>query len=124
MKLRNIQLTIKSRKQVFNEAAQALKRVRKGEKFPKHEEISFENLETLRKVLTKKRMELLHIIKQNSPESIYELAKIVSRDIKSVNTDVHILEDMGFVSLEHVKGVREKVRPRVEFDKLNIEVVV
>src|SRR3989344_2547533 len=100
MKVKNIKLTIKERKNVLNEFAKVLAKARKGQTPVPQEEVSFQNTYTLRKVLTEKRMELLHIIKQHAPESIYELAKIVDRDLKSVNTDINVLADLGLVSLE------------------------
>lgn len=124
MKVKNIKLTIKERKGVLNEFAKTLAKARKGEKPVPHEELSFQNIDTLRKVLTEKRMELLHVIKQHAPESIYELAKIVNRDLKSVNTDITVLVDLGLISLEILKEERRKTKPRVEFDKLQVEIAI
>ena len=124
MKVKNIKLTIKERKNVLNEFAKVLAKARKGQTPVPQEEVSFQNTYTLRKVLTEKRMELLHIIKQHAPESIYELAKIVDRDLKSVNTDINVLADLGLVSLERHHEERKKTKPRVEFDRLNVEIAI
>jgi len=124
MKVKNIKLTIKERKNVLNEFTKTLAKARKGEMPVPHEEVSFQNIDTLRKVITEKRMELLHVIKQHAPESIYELAKIVGRDLKSVNTDITVLVDLGLVSLERLHEERKKTKPRVEFDRLNVEIAI
>jgi predicted transcriptional regulator len=124
MKVKNIKLTIKDRKTVLKEFAEILAKARRGEKIERHEEISFENIDTLRKVLTEKRMELLHAIKQYAPESVYELAKILKRDLKSVNIDIQVLENLGLINLETKREERKKVRPIVGFNKLNVEIAI
>ncbi|HLC85494.1 MAG TPA: hypothetical protein VJH22_06910 [Candidatus Nanoarchaeia archaeon] len=124
MKVREIRLTIKDRKTVFKELANAWEKIKNREKMEPHEEISFENIDTLRKVLTPKRMELLHAIKHNRPESLYELAQMVERDLKSVNTDIEVLVTLGLVLLEKTNDERKKTKPLVEFDKLNVEIEI
>lgn len=124
MKVKNIRLTIKDRSAVFNEFANVLAGARKGENVTAKEEISFQNIDALRKVLTEKRMEILHVIKHNNPGSIYELAKTVNRDLKNVNTDIQILADLGLISLEEIQEERKKIRPFVKFDKLKVEIAI
>ncbi len=124
MRIRPIKISIKSREQVFKEAAQAMGAVRRGEEIPFHEEISFDNLETLRKALTPKRLELLHIIKQHNPESIYELAHLVQRDAKNVTEDLHYLQELGVVSLQPIHDVRERIKPLLETDRLQVEIAI
>lgn len=124
MRIKNIKLTIKETKEVLHDFALKLAAARKGEKIQLQEELSFQNIDTLRKVLTEKRLELLHIIRKHSPDSIYELAKITNRDLKSVNTDITVLVDLGLISLEKTVAERQKTKPRVEFDKLNVEIAI
>jgi len=119
-----IKITIKSREQVFKEAAEAMGAVRRGETIPFHEEISFDNLETLRRALTPKRLELLHIIKLHHPESIYELAQLVQRDAKNVTEDLHYLQELGVLSLQHIHEDRERIKPLLETDKLQVEIAI
>ena len=121
MKANNIRITIKSRAQVLHEFGETVEKLRKGEPASQRDELSFSSLESLRKVLTEKRTELLKAIKEKSPESVYELAKLVGRDLKSVNTDLKILKSLGLVSLRKSNEGRARVKPIVEFDKLNIE---
>lgn len=124
MKVKNIKITIKSRQQVLHEFAEAYEKARKGGQIEKRNELSFGSMETLRSILTGKRIELLKIIKHRNPNSIYELARVANRDLKSVNTDVKILSDLGLVYLEEVHDERRKIKPTVEFDKLNVEIAI
>ena len=122
MKVKNVKITVKPHKVVMREFAIALGKAMRGEEVEPHFEVSFTDLDTLRKVLTDKRMELMHAIKQHSPDSIYELAKIVKRDLKSVNDDLQILERSGLISLDSTKEGRQRVKPKLEFEKLNVEI--
>ena|SRR3989344_1414479 len=124
MKNNDIKITIKDKKQVLNEFADTLAKARKGEIIYKHKELSFENVYTLRKFLTEKRIELLHIIKHDNPGSMYELAKIANRDFKSVTTDIAILKELNLVSLEKIKDGRIRVKPKVNFNKINVEITI
>ncbi|MBI5003176.1 hypothetical protein HZC31_07355 [Candidatus Woesearchaeota archaeon] len=119
-----MKITIKSRQEVLNEFAETYEKLRKGENVKKREELSFNSIETLRSFLTEKRMELLKIIKHKNPNSIYELAQLAKRDLKSVNTDVKVLSNLGLLFLEEINEGRKKMKPIVEFDTLNVEIVV
>ena len=119
-----MKITIRDRKEVLNEFADTLAKALKGEIVYHHKELSFENVYTLRKFLTEKRIELLHIIKHHNPESMYELAKIANRDFKSISTDISILKNLDLVSLEKINDERKKVKPKVEFNRINVEIII
>ena len=124
MEVRNVTIRIGGLKSALREAAEVMEKVKRGEKVTPKSSIGFESINTLRKVLTPKRLELLKVIKEKSPGSIYELAKIVDRDLKSVTTDVKVLEEYWLVSLEKSEEGRKKTKPEVSFDKLNIEIAL
>jgi predicted transcriptional regulator len=124
MKVRNIKITIEPLRDVLTRFAIAYGKVKRGETVTPEQGISFETMDALRRTLTRKRMELLHAIKVNEPDSIYALAKIVDRDLKSVNTDIKALHDLGLVSLKHSNDERNRVRPRVEFDRIDVQIAV
>jgi len=124
MKIKPIKITIKSLDRVLKEAGEAFTAVLERKKYEKHEEISFENLETLRKALTPKRLELMHIIKLRHPESIYELAQMVQRDAKNVTDDLHYLQELGVISLQHLHDEREKIKPLLKTDRLQVEIAI
>lgn len=111
MKVKNVTVRIKSLEDVFEEAKDVMKRLEKGEKVKKHEGISFENLDVMRKVLTEERLRILKTIKKEHPTSIYQLAKILGRDMKNTFDDVQYLAQAGFIELKKTKEGREK-QPR------------
>ena len=83
----------------------------------------FEGLATLKSLLSNEKARTLHVIKHNKPKSIYGLAKILKRDFKSVNDDVKLLERFGFLDLISERtGKRERLRPTIVVDGINIEI--
>lgn len=77
----------------------------------------------LRSILTNEKARILHILKTKQPNSIYELAKILGRDFKSVRQDIILLEKMGFLELIPLhKGKREKLKPLLVIDSVEIKI--
>ncbi len=124
MKVRNIKISIKSDEELFNEVKEVSRKLERGEKVKKHEGISFESLEAMRKVLTEERLRILKTIKKNHPQSIYELAKMLQRDIKNTFDDVQFLAQAGLIELKKTKNGREKTTPTVNYDKILLEIPV
>ena len=124
MKVRNLKIAIKTDKELFNEVKDVWKKAERGEKVKKHEGISFESIEEMRKVLTGERLKILKTIKKAHPSSIYELAKLLKRDIKNTFDDVQFLAQAGLIELKKVKDGREKTTPLVNYDKILLEIPV
>lgn len=59
----------------------------------------FDDVETLWKTLTHRRMHLLQILRQSGPLSIRRLAAILERDYKNVHSDVSRLSKFGLIQL-------------------------
>jgi predicted transcriptional regulator len=79
----------------------------------------------LRQLLSNEKARLLHVIKSKQPQSIYELAKLLGRDFKSVRQDIKILESFGFIELvSSNKNNRERLRPVVDADEIIITVTI
>ena len=126
MKVKNVTIGIKSVEEVLNETKAVMKRLERGEKVKKKKPgIYFENLETMRKAITEERVKILKVIKERHPESIYELAKMLHRNIKNVSDDVHYLADLELIELEKAKSNgRDKTIPFVNYDKILLEIQV
>jgi predicted transcriptional regulator len=84
-------------------------------------EYDFEGISLLRKLLSNEKARLLHVIKKNNPKSIYELARVLKRDFKSVSGDIKLLEKFGFLEMIAEKtGKRGRLKPRLAIDSLHI----
>jgi predicted transcriptional regulator len=85
--------------------------------------ISFKEIAELRQLLSDEKARMLYTIKTRSPTSIYELAKMLKRDFKSVRQDIELLKRFGFVRFEQVKkGERKSLKPLINMDKLKITI--
>lgn len=62
--------------------------------------LSFDSFETLARVLTPKRLELLRHLHRNPAPSINALAKALGRDYRRVHEDVEALTAAGLVDRE------------------------
>lgn len=126
MKVKNVVIGIKSTEEVLNRAKDVMERLERGEQVKKTKPgIYFENLEVMRKAITHERMKILKVIKEKHPASIYELAKLLNRNLKNVSDDVHYLAELGLIELEKGKSNgREKTTPVVEYDKILLEIPV
>lgn len=126
MKVKNVTIGIKSIEEVLNNAKAVMKRLERGDKVRKRRPgIYFESLEIMRKAITPERVKILKVIKEKHPASIYELAKLLNRNLKNVADDVHYLAELGLIELEKGKSNgREKIMPIVNYDKLLLEIPV
>jgi predicted transcriptional regulator len=81
--------------------------------------VSLPDEAALSRVFSETNMELLHVIAEEEPESMRELARLVERDIKDVSRNLHELERLGVVRLEDAG--RSK-RPVVWYDEIEVRV--
>lgn len=124
MKIRRIEIGIKPLKESLHEFAVVWDKLQHGEKVEKRTGIYFESINAMRKVLTNKRLTILKVIKEEEPNSVYALAKLLGRDLKNVNQDLNMLVDIGLVTVEPVKDGKKRTVPHVEYDKILLEISV
>ncbi len=83
----------------------------------------FEGISALRKLLSNEKSKIIHTIKKRNPKSIYELAKMVDRDFKSVREDIKLLERFGFIDMiAESSGKRERLKPILVVDSIIINI--
>jgi len=99
MKTKKVMLIVEPSKNALNRAFSVLKKPATVKKYAGYEMISFPDFETLGRVITGARLELLTAIRENKPGSIQELARIVKRDFKNVYNDVKLLAQFGLINL-------------------------
>jgi predicted transcriptional regulator len=124
MKIKNIVVEVKSVEDTLKEAKEVMVKIKERKFVKKKESISFSNIDIMRKVLTNKRLELIKSIKKYKPKSIYQLAKIVGRDSKSVNSDIKILSNLGMVDIKSKENGRENIVPSVEYEEIDVAIAV
>ena len=124
MRVKNVKLAIKSTQYMMDEAKEVMEKLSRGEKVKKHIGVYFESVDTFRKILTDKRLEVLHTIRMKHPASIYELSKMLKRDEKNVTQDLSFLENVGLVKLKKTKEGRERTLLNVPYEKIQLEISI
>lgn len=122
MKVKKVKIGIKGVNNVSDTFARAGEAIIKGETVKKEKAVYFESIKGFRKAITPKRIELLHIIKEKHPKSIQELARLTRRDIKSIVTDIGILEGLDLVDMKRKREGRRESIPIVDYSKINLEI--
>jgi len=79
--------------------------------------ISFENWETMVRILSPKRLDLLRHVHQHPAKNIRTLAQALGRDYRRVHEDVEALEAAGLLE-------RDKEGVRAEYDAFYVQMRV
>lgn len=124
MKVKMIEIEVKPFKADEKDVAEAFKKISKGEKV-REDKIVVESLDELRKVLTKERIRLLHVIRTKKPKSVYDLSLMLERDRKAIITDIEILKRLGLVKIAKRRTMkRMRTVPSVPYTKIDVAISV
>lgn len=124
--MKTLEIRIKSRAQADAEFAEAFKGSQSGKKLAAKRGVYFTSLEAVRALLTDRRLALLHLVRQHSPKSINQLAKISGRNFKNVYEDVMLLKDYGLIQMGLRKQATRAVGQSISvpYQAINIHAVV
>jgi predicted transcriptional regulator len=79
----------------------------------------FEDLDKALIVATPCRLTLIELIRENQPESLYELARMVQKNQAYIYREAKILKECGLIEFEQTQeSGRKKVRPISLFDEI------
>ena len=82
---------------------------------------NFSGLSALRHLLSNEKARMLHVIKTQKPQSLYDLSKKLNRGFKSVVDDVKLLQRFGFIELiEEKTKKRIRHKPVIVVDNLTV----
>ncbi|MGB8685468.1 MAG: hypothetical protein WCD12_21490 [Candidatus Binatus sp.] len=122
-----VTFSIKPLNEVADDFARTFDAVRTGRRTAKkaHDEVGFTSIEAARNFMTRERLALMHTIRTRHPGSLYELAKMVSRDFKNVQEDIRILERHGLVRIAREPRGKRKVKvPQVLFEEIALRIAI
>ena len=104
----------------------AYKAVEAGRPVVRREGVYFTSLAAARNLLTPSRLALLRSVRTKRPHSIYELAKVVGRDLKNVQGDLRTLERYGLVRMSrgHAIGKRRIKTPQAMFGEIALRIAI
>src|SRR3990167_2800515 len=124
MRVKRVKIGIKSVKEVLEDFVKTGEAIERGEGVKKEKGTYFESVEGFRKALTPKRLELLHLIKEKHPESLQELAWLAKRDMKSIVTDIKILESLDLIDMKRRKEGRRESVPTIDYERIDLQIAV
>lgn len=124
MKTKRVKIGIKSLEDFLEDAKETMKKIERGEKVKAEKGLYFESIEGFRKALTTKRLELLHIIREKQPKSLQELSRLAKRDMKSIVTDISILENLDLIDMKRKKEGKRETTPKVDYDRIDLQITV
>lgn len=124
MRVKRVKIGVKSLEDFLKDAKKTMKKIEKGEKVKTEKGLYFESIEGFRKALTPKRLELLHIIKEKQPESLQELSRLANRDMKSIITDIKILEGLDLIDMRRKKEGRRESIPTIDYERIDLQIAV
>jgi predicted transcriptional regulator len=122
--------TLTIRIQSLDEALQGFretfKTLQAGRPVEPRKGVSFTSIEAARRLLTPNRLGLLRAVRTKQPGSIYQLARMLGRDLKNVQQDLRILEQYGLVQMTEGRsaGKRRVKAPRTPFREIALRIAI
>jgi predicted transcriptional regulator len=123
---KTLTIRIKSAHKALEDFRKSFKNLEAGREVRKREGVFFTSIEAARNLLTPNRLALLHAVRAQRPGSIYELSRMVDRDLKNVQDDLRILEIYGLVRMTDKTGTgKRRVRvPQALFDEIELKIAI
>jgi predicted transcriptional regulator len=123
---KKLTIQIKSTGEALKGFRDAFKVLEAGRRISRREGVYFTSIEAARNLLTPHRLALLRAVRAGRPGSIYELAKMVNRDLKNVQSDLRLLETYGLIRMaDGTRAGKRRVRvPQALFDQIELKIAI
>lgn len=123
---KTLTIQIKSTREALEGFRETFKAVETGRRVRRRKGVYFTSIEAARNLLTPNRLALLRAIRTRRPGSIYELAKVVGRDLKNVQDDLRLLEKYGLVRMSsgRSRGKRRVRVPEALFGQIALKIAI
>jgi len=123
---KTLTIEIKPLEEALEGFRSTFKALEAGRRVRRREGIYFTSIEAARTLLTPGRLALLRAIRRQRPGSIYQLAKILKRDLKNVQDDLRLLQEYGLVRMTKGRAVgRRAVKvPEALFGQIELKIAI
>jgi predicted transcriptional regulator len=78
--------------------------------------LRFVSVAAYQQVMSDQKYAILATIYKHTPQSIYQLAKLLGRPTQNVIRDCNILEGHGFIAFDEIGDSRKTKAPKLAFD--------
>lgn len=80
------------------------------------------SLRALLSIATENRLNMFKVIHNEKPDSLYELAQFLGKNLSYVSKEIRILESMNIIKLEKFEeNGREKIKPVALYDRIVLD---
>ncbi len=114
MKNKILKIKFESTENFFDRVTDSLKKKKKS--ITLKDTIIFSSVMDYQKFMTEQKYAILATIYSHKPESMYQLAKLLGRDLANVKRDCDSLDAGGFIVLKETKDNKNTKIPRLSFD--------
>ena len=123
---KTLTIQIKSAGDALDGFRDTFKAVEARGRISRREGVYFTSIEAARNLLTPNRLALLRAVRSGRPGSIYELAKMVRRDLKNVQDDLRLLERYALIRMaDATSSGKRRVRvPQAVFDQIALKIAI
>ena len=104
-------VTVDKETNPYEEGLDAIRTLSDGEPVDQPATVRFPNESQLAEVFNERTYTLLRVIRDQSPESIRETARLVGRDKKNVHEELTTLEALGVIHFEEEGRAKKPVFP-------------
>ena len=116
--MKKLIVSLKTSSQVLDDFKNAFKKAKKNQQ-KNHFEISFDNKTDFNKFI--RNLDILTFIIHHNPKSVYDLAKLMEKDVSNLNKIILYYVDLGVITIQKEKGGRGTNKPLVEFNKIEFD---
>jgi predicted transcriptional regulator len=115
--MKRLIISLKTSTEVLDDFKKAFRKIKDKKLIDTHFEISFDNKKDFNKFV--KNIDILTAVNHFHPKSIYELSKILNKDLSNMLKILKFYEDFGVIALEKEnENGREKNIPVVLFERI------
>src|SRR3989338_3787595 len=106
MRIKRVKIGIKSVKDFLDDFVKTGEAIERGEKVKPEKGLYFE------------------IIEEKQPESLQELSRLANRDMKSIVTDIKILESLDLIDMRRRTNGRRESTPTIDYERIDLQIAV
>ena len=114
MKIKPLKIKFESVDHFFDRVEKSLKRKKKS--LAPKDTLLFADVLSYQRFMTEQKLLILVMIYTHKPNSLYQLAKLVDRNLANVKRDCDALEKGDFIVYEDVEGKTQAIAPRLAFN--------
>lgn len=104
-------VTVEDDPDTYENGLEAIRRLSDGDPVDEPATVRFPNESRLAAVFNDRTYELIRVIRDETPESIRETARLVGRDVKNVHEELTALEAVGAIRFEESGRAKRPVFP-------------